>query len=174
MKSKTKFGSTIMVLSFVLTALLLQSCATMTATDLTPERSTISEIVEIPGITKDDFFVRANSWMVDNFVNAESVIEYTDKEAGVIKGKYVMSGLPEGVSTFSVRSTITIETKEGKVRITITDPYRKYTTILGDYKPNMSYKVLGSKTFFEEKCLPSYLKLIESFKNAITTASSTF
>ncbi len=166
MKRKSK--QLVTIVSFLLIIVLLQSCATMTDIDLTPEATVVSEIIELPGMTKDNLYIMANSWMVDTFVNAESVIEFTDKEAGIIKGKYVISGLYEGLYGLSIRSTLTIEIKEGKARITIADPYRKYTSGLGEAYTNTNYDQLRSKTYFEANCFPRYKELIESFRSAVT------
>ncbi len=163
----------VIVVTILLVTVLFQSCATMTDTDLTPEAATLAEVIEVPEMTKDSLYILANSWMVDTFVNAESVIEFSDKEAGIIKGKYVMTGLFEGVYSLDVRSTITIEAREGRVRITISDPYRKYTSAMGSPIYNASYELIRSKSYFEKACLPRYQTLIESFKSAMTTKEMT-
>jgi hypothetical protein len=43
--------------------------------------------IEVPDKSKNVLFVLANLWLVDNFESAKSVIQYSDKEAGVIAGK---------------------------------------------------------------------------------------
>jgi len=71
-----------------------------------------SEVFEnLPG-TKDELFVKANEWMVKTFTSAESVIEYSDKEAGALMGKYLMYHKTEagmyGETTIDVFATIDI------------------------------------------------------------------
>ena len=68
-------------------ALLLVSCATVKTSDVKGK----TVIVEIPGASKDELFVKASTWMVETFNSSKSVTQYSDKEAGVIKGKYIIS-----------------------------------------------------------------------------------
>ena len=159
----------LLVVMVVLMAMLfLGSCATLTGTGLTPEHARVVEIIDCPDVEQDYLFVLANSWAVDAFVSAESVIEYSDKEAGIIKGKYIIS-FSEGVYGYNVRSTITIEVKNGAARITIADPYRRITSGMGEYYPESTqpYRRMESAEGFDKNCLPRYRDLIASFKKAI-------
>jgi hypothetical protein len=100
---------------FILIAIALSSC---TVTMIT----TAPSILEAhPEGLKDDLFVQANLWMVDNFKNAESVIQYTDKEAGVFKGKaliYYSSGGTYSIAS-SIYATLTVETRDNYVSLNI-------------------------------------------------------
>ena len=49
----------------------------------------ITETFNIPG-SKNELYIKANQWMVKTFNNAKSVIQFQDKEAGKIMGKYLM------------------------------------------------------------------------------------
>ena len=165
----------LLMVLMVVVMMMFVSCATMMETDLDPEKAQVVKIIDSPGIKKDRLFVLANSWAVDTFVSAESVIEYSDKEAGIIKGKYVLS-FSEGIYTYTARSTITIEVKDGAVRITIADPYIRVTSDLlnGEYYKGVGYRQLKSMTSFEKNILPRYLDLIESFKKAIQEPNEVF
>jgi len=84
------------------------------------------------GVDKNSNFIKANEWMVETFNNAESVIQFTDKEAGIVKGKYIMregtvstSAYVQSVSSFS--AIITIRVKEGASRIEIDAPSGMYS-----------------------------------------------
>ncbi len=55
------------------------------------EKRTFKRIIEVPNRTKNSLYVSANSWFVDIFDYAGSVIEFTDKEQGRIIGKYVFN-----------------------------------------------------------------------------------
>ena len=85
-------------------------------------------------MSADDNFVRANEWMVETFNNAESVIQFTDKEAGIVEGRYVMQ---EGLVSTSPYSTpipsfsaiITIRVKDNASRIEIDPPSGMYTQV---------------------------------------------
>jgi hypothetical protein len=62
--------------------------------------------------------------MVQTFGDAESVIQFTDKEAGVVKGKYIMKEGTIGTSPYSKStqpyfSIITIRVKDQASRIEI-------------------------------------------------------
>ena len=79
-------------LLFVILSTVLFSCKTMEmGPKATPDQLTYSEIIELPNITQDELYIKANSWFVDNFNDAESVIQFQDKEAGKLMGKYVTS-----------------------------------------------------------------------------------
>ena len=78
---------------------------------------------------KNTNFVKANEWMVKEFFSAESVIQYTDKEAGIIKGKYAMFG-GSSPSKYSAGlppyyAVITLRVKDYGSRIEI-DPTSKF------------------------------------------------
>lgn len=83
-------------------------------------------------LDKNENYIKANEWMVETFNNAESVIQFTDKEAGIIKGKYVMregvtssSAYAASIPAFSV--IITLRVKEGASRIEIDPPTGMYS-----------------------------------------------
>ena len=158
---------------FITLLITLTSCATMTDKDLKPEDAEISEVIEVPSVDKNTLFIRANSWAVDTFVSAESVIEFSDKEGGIIKGKYVME-YAEGVYTYDLRSTLTINVKDGAAKITITDPYFKVTSGLGERYYDTSYRPMQSLQSFNTNCLPQYKILISSFKDEIKKSESKF
>jgi len=109
----------LLMIGICLVALILVvSCAT--GFDNSPIEDVVS-VVEVSGVSSADLFVKSNSWMVDAFKNSESVIQFSDKEAGVIKGKFILNNMPIGAMGVkgTIESTITIETKEGKARISL-------------------------------------------------------
>jgi hypothetical protein len=80
--------------------------------------------------TQDELFLKANEWMISTFKDAKSVIQHSDKEEGVILGKYLMTTTPNvmafGASTATpgtdVFAVIDIRVKPNKARIEI-KPY---------------------------------------------------
>lgn len=83
----------------------------------------INKLVET-NLNKDDNYVRANEWMVEAFNNAESVIQFSDKENGIVKGKYILkpayiSTSPYVASTPSKSAIITIKVKDNAAKITV-------------------------------------------------------
>ena len=102
-------------------ALLLTSCITATKVTFL-ETEHLSIVYDDVIGSKDELYVKANAWMVSAFNNAKSVVQYQDKEAGTIMGKYLMHGgtlvqSMAGTTTSSeeVYAIIDIRIKEGKV-----------------------------------------------------------
>ena len=83
---------------------------------------------------KNTNYVVANGWIVDTFNNAKSVIQFSDKDAGIIKGKYLMR---EKMITSSYNiemrpnffAVITIKVKDNKTRIEIDPPSGMFTQV---------------------------------------------
>lgn len=105
--------SLVALLSFI-------SCTAMYQT-ITYEQP-FAKVYEVEGKSKNKLFLDANDWMVSTFNNAESVIEFSDKEEGVIIGKYLLGGrLTTGTygSDTRIFAKIDIRVKEGKAKIEI-------------------------------------------------------
>lgn len=75
---------------------------------------------------KDQLFINSNRWMISVFKDAKSVIQYSDKEAGTLIGKYLLHHHPGYTSAYFSQpeinsyAIIEITVKEGKARISIT------------------------------------------------------
>lgn len=110
---KSLFGTVSLFAIFILLSL---ACASTKNISTLPE--TYEEIVELSG-TKDALYTKANLVFVDIFNNADSVIQFSDKEAGVMKGKYV-SALSVGMSEYKIYTTVEVSVKDGKYRISMT------------------------------------------------------
>jgi hypothetical protein len=104
-----------------LTAIVLFSCAT-TAITFTEAEHLAEVYDDVPG-SQDQLYLKANSWMIATFNNAESVVQHNDKDAGVIIGKYLMSGGTSasmyGTVDTRVYAIIDIRVKDDKARIEI-------------------------------------------------------
>lgn len=74
----------------ILAGFILNGCATMMGAKAAPEMRTFEKVIEISDKSKDQIYIKANGWFVETFNSAESVIEFQDKEAGKIMGKYVL------------------------------------------------------------------------------------
>ena len=74
-------------LQLLLVSLLFISCGIKVTKHKTPEQ--VNKTIQLT-TNKLDNFVKANEWMVNIFTNPGSIIQFTDKEAGVIKGKYII------------------------------------------------------------------------------------
>jgi hypothetical protein len=93
------------------------------------EEEDLVEVYEFPTLTKDQLFLKANSWMVEVFSNAESVIQHADKEDGAIIGRYLMDGsltvTQYGNIDSRVYAVIDIRVRDGKAKIEI-KPQREW------------------------------------------------
>jgi len=154
----------ISILSCTAIILLIASgCGTMMGTKASPEMRTYERIIEIPDQTQDQIYIKANSWFVETFNSAESVIEFQDKEAGKIMGKYGFS-YAEGVYTYSVKQTVDISIKDDKVRVIINNPLYKTTSGLGETYYNATYSLLETQKGVE-RARTEWSELTTSLEN---------
>ena len=102
----------------------IQSCAIVTY-EGTPE----VKVVQVEKENQNQLFVKANNWMVERFNNAESVIQFSDKESGTISGKYLL-GTVTNPNEYGPGSKawamIKVQVKDNAARITITPDSFKY------------------------------------------------
>lgn len=111
-KFKTIFATVTLFASFIVLSL---ACASTKNISTLPE--SYEEIVEISG-SKDSLYTKANLVFVDLFNNADSVLQYSDKEAGVMKGKYV-SNISLSTSEYTTYTTVEVSVKDNKYRISM-------------------------------------------------------
>lgn len=80
-------------------------------------------LIEMPGKRKTELYGMSNEWMVSQFVDPRSIIQFSNLETGTISGKYTM--FYQAPTDFAVEivfySIITIRIKDYKVQISI-DP----------------------------------------------------
>lgn len=69
----------------ILLAVSIFSCSPWKKVSTDPSYSLI---IDAPGISKDELFVDINRWFAYEFNSSESVINYQDKEAGIISGRF--------------------------------------------------------------------------------------
>ena len=74
--------------------------------------------------TKAELYVESANWMAEQFGDSDSVIEFMDKEAGIITGKYVLNTLygNRGVAIGNNFALIRLQVRDGSSKITI-KPY---------------------------------------------------
>jgi len=137
-------------LSFV--GLMFAACAT-SGTKVT-EPVTYAEVVEVEDASQDALYTKANMWFVDAFRNADSVIQFSDKDSGVIKGKYVGDTVVTGIYICKLSSTITVEVREGRYRISFDNPMYQY---IGDAL-NGIYPRPGAEGIVETEVLAAQVK----------------
>ena len=108
----------IAVCSLLACAVTVSGCASTAQIVQIDEKS---EIIEVQGQNKSQIFDNANKWAVKVFGSAESVLEYSNQEVGTISGKFVYSSSDNfKLSGYSnVKSVITVECKDNKLRLTL-------------------------------------------------------
>lgn len=101
------------------------SCTTLKMVNLSTPK--MEEIINVSG-TKNELYIKANQWMVKTFTNAKSVIQFQDKEAGKIMGRYLMHSYPGSYYTqeIDVFALITISVKDNATKIDIEPEPWKY------------------------------------------------
>ncbi len=105
------------ILWIILSLLLVFSGCATTAYEAEP----YSLVIEAEGKASTELFDLANRWAVTAFTDASSVIEYSDKESGVISGKYSTT-VRLGLLDTTAVSTISVETRDDKLRVVLSDP----------------------------------------------------
>ena len=107
---------------------------------------------------QNELFLKSNDWMVSTFGNAESVIQYSDKEEGVIIGKYLLSGRTSssryGTTDTRVYAKIDVRVKDNRAKIEITPvgewAYDKSGMTVYKYSPEDAKKDMNnlSRSFY--------------------------
>lgn len=148
----------------ILLVLIFSSCTTVSKMVTLPK---VGDIIAVSG-TKDDLYIKANIWMVRTFKDAKSVIQFQDKGAGKIMGKYLMNSINWGgeigqysnsVYSKDVFSLITISVKDNATKIDI-EP-------MGKWEFDSSGATVLS--YSPEKAQADIKALIEDYKNYVTT-----
>jgi hypothetical protein len=155
------------VICFIYVVFIFISCTT-TDPALT-NSTTFSEIIDVGGLSASDLYTRINLWFVDAFNSSESVIDFSDKEAGVIKGKYLFRG-NDGPYPYDCQSTITVEVKDEKYRISFSLPYIFYYSPNGRNKSSKAAPVQSQE--MADMIIDEWEKLAENLKNNISISSS--
>jgi hypothetical protein len=81
----------------------------------------------VPGVSKDELYLRAREWFARTFVSAQALIQMDDKAAGKIIGKGLSEDVRNGFirTAYTIYYTVSITVKEGRYRYEITDFYRE-------------------------------------------------
>ena len=82
-------------------------------------------IVDAPGKTKDQIYVEVNNWFIHSFVNAQSTVDFSDKEQGTIIGKGYLPKVSAhnsvgGSSEVSAWIIIRVDIKDDRFRVITT------------------------------------------------------
>ena len=77
-------------------------------------------VLSFEGISKDDIYSRVRLWISEVQRHAPLEIDYSDRNAGVIRGHMTVTTNPRTIK--QVRSLTTIEIQEERLRISFTNP----------------------------------------------------
>ena len=93
------------------------------------------QVFRADSTSKEEIFDRLNQWVAKNYVSANDVIQYKDKDNGKIiaKGNFITTNY--GWEVY-LKHTLTLETKENRFRVTFDQ--LKYETASGD-SPEASF-----------------------------------
>jgi len=151
----------------IASAVALTGCAAMQPVAETEK--TIEVITETPSFTKDQIFTGSKVWIAENFKSAKAVIEYENKEEGVIIGNgstsYPCTGiecLQAGAATdWKLNFTMRIDAKDNKFRTTFSN--------LSIYKPATYNAYSGLNKGGEDYITQGALPAIKAKLNAYPT-----
>lgn len=104
--------------------LLLAGCSSMQP--MTAEEKTFSGVFEAPGFSKGQIYDSVNIWIAQNFTSADAVLEYQNRDEGVIIGNGITEYACAGVScafktTWGLAFTMRADVKEGKFKLTFSN-----------------------------------------------------
>ncbi|NLC92618.1 MAG: DUF4468 domain-containing protein [Treponema sp.] len=163
-----------LIVSVIVLSAMLWGFTSCVSSNVAANPISIQKIIDVPGENKSTLFVKANSAAVDMFRNASSVIEFSDKESGIIKGKFIIPNVSSGIYYHRINVIITVEVKDGKMRLSLSDVTATYTgdALNGNYaKDGQTFEVESSSNL-GQKVLNELDNFINSYTAKITTASS--
>ena len=111
--------------TFLIILISLVSCGSVTKL----EKPSVFQNSIVIETTKKSNYIKANEWMVSTFNDPKSIIQFSDKEAGIVKGKYIMySGQAGSKYTIAVQPyyaiiTIRVKDKASKIEISPTGDF---------------------------------------------------
>ena len=134
--------------------IIILSCVTTMPNFASVDDLTIRKIANVPGLSKNQLFDKSKIWLAENFVSSQDVIQYENKEDGIIVGKgsipHYRTTLIGPVRVGNLGFTLVINTKDNKIRVTIKDihvmnftygretPLKRYVKI---WKPKLENRI---------------------------------
>lgn len=129
----------------------------------------IDKTIVVEG-SKNELFVKANNWMVEIFTNSKSVIQFSDKEAGVVIGRYLFKDfgtktvMGKIVDFGEIFAIIKLQVKDGATKITIdTDDFIEIHS-----KANENYR------YTKEKAVQEIYTLMDNYEHYLKTTDNSF
>jgi hypothetical protein len=87
------------------------------------DKINFSEVVVVDKASKDELYTKAKIWLAEKFISANDVIQFDDKENGIVLGKGAIRKKEGGLSPTikNWRFTVKIQVKEGKYKVDFYD-----------------------------------------------------
>lgn len=101
--------------------LIFSGCAGLSP-ELPQEQRMFTYIIDVPNMKEDEIFTKTMGWVSESFRSAKSVIQYQDKDAGVINGNGLMPDVYWNSflkPKWDMHFMFSIDIKEEKLRIMI-------------------------------------------------------
>ena len=95
----------------IIALLLAAGCATAPI-----ELRQSQQVVDLPGMSKEQIFNRSNQWIAESFGSANAVIQYKDLEEGKIIGK-IITTTSQFMTTYNFNTTMSIDVKDGRAML---------------------------------------------------------
>ncbi|MCZ8216643.1 MAG: DUF4468 domain-containing protein [Cyclobacteriaceae bacterium] len=152
------------------------------------DKINFSEVVVVDSASKDELYTKAKIWLAENFISANDVIQFDDKENGIVIGKGIIR-VKEGGLTPRIkiwRFTVKIQVKDGKYKVNFYDiiyyfemPDNLSGTVsppvmLDEYfKDSKSYRKNGTlkpvSLEFANETKTEFTSILKSVRDALTT-----
>lgn len=102
---------------------------------LNEEERKVAEVFEAEGYSADQIFQGIRMWIAESFESADAVIEYENREEGIVIGNGTMAYPCEGgftcrirASSWKVKFTMRAEARDGRFRLTFSNVMLAYPT----------------------------------------------
>jgi hypothetical protein len=139
---------------------------------------TYQEVISATGVSADDLYNSTRLWFLDNFKYSKEVIQYENKETGIITGNGNTSMSIKSVANYIVENTIfftvTVEVKEEKFRYKISNITVEQAAIPGAKTPieeffseEWMYKKNGKPKEFMFDWYDAYITEIHRIEDSI-------
>lgn len=141
--------------------LVLTSCVTVPDVPLNDH---YEQVIEVPGSSKDILYAATNAWFVERFNSAESVIQFQDKKAGRVMGKYRFPG------SFMYRTLVSVDVRDDAARIKFYDLSYWDVSILsgqGQWKWVSSLNAKSRHYYLSRDVIPKWHKMAASFETRL-------
>lgn len=130
-----------------------------------------TEVVSADGISFNDLFTNAITWVSKLFSNPKSVIQLQDKDAGLL----VIKGISSHNSTSTTTFKLTIQVKDGRYKYDLTDIITAYDfSDIGETvaPTRMSDWLKNNPTGWKSKFNDEFGAILSSLKKEMSTVSN--